>query len=73
MTDRCPVTRPLSQGVMLGFYVSAQSVDAYFAKAQRKQLGLCEECGGVFNPKTCTEKNCPLRKVAEYSVEEKKQ
>lgn len=60
-----------AQGVMLGFYVSAQQVDLYFARAQRKQLGLCEECGGVFNPKTCTEKACPLRKVSEYSISEK--
>ena len=46
---------------MLLFLSSAKQVDVQVAKAQRRQLGLCEECGGVNEPRSCKEKNCPMR------------
>ncbi|KAG1661225.1 hypothetical protein FOA52_008270 [Chlamydomonas sp. UWO 241] len=48
-------------GVMLGFLLSAKQVDIQFAKAQRRQLGLCEECGGLYEPATCAKKGCPKK------------
>lgn len=48
--------------VMVLFIVSAKQVDIFFARQQRRQLGLCEECGGVFEPGTCQVKVCPMRK-----------
>ncbi len=41
--------------------VSAKQVDVFVAKAQRRQLGLCEECGGVFDPATCKQEGCPSK------------
>lgn len=38
-------------------------VDAYVARQQRRQLGLCEECGGLFEPGSCAEKSCPARRL----------
>ncbi|KXZ41362.1 hypothetical protein GPECTOR_521g504 [Gonium pectorale] len=49
-------------GVMLAFVLSARQVDIAVAKAQRRQLGLCEECGGVFEPGTCQQKSCPAKR-----------
>ena len=49
------------QGVMLLFISSAQQVDVQVARAQRRQLGLCEECGGVNEPGTCQQKGCPAK------------
>ncbi|KAG2454235.1 hypothetical protein HYH02_001269 [Chlamydomonas schloesseri] len=48
--------------VMIAFVVSARQVDVFFAKQQRRQLGLCEQCGGVYDPATCTQAGCPLKK-----------
>ncbi|PNH06819.1 hypothetical protein TSOC_006761 [Tetrabaena socialis] len=47
--------------VMIAFVASARQVDVIVAKAQRRQLGLCEECGGVYEPGTCPQKECPLK------------
>ena len=49
VADRCVV-----------LLIGAQ-VDRFVARQQRQQLGLCEECGGVFEPGSCTEKSCPAR------------
>ena len=46
---------------MLLFISSAQQVDVQVARAQRRQLGLCEECGGVNEPGTCQQKGCPAK------------
>lgn len=46
---------------MAASVLGAKQVDVLVARAQRRQLGLCEECGGVFEAATCAERNCPLR------------
>jgi hypothetical protein len=46
---------------MMVFYFGTPLVDSYIAKQQRRQLGLCEECGGVFDAATCQKANCPMR------------
>jgi hypothetical protein len=47
------------QAIMLASVLGAKQLDVYVAKQQRRQLGLCEECGGVFEPSTCSEQRCP--------------
>ncbi|KAL6764494.1 hypothetical protein V8C86DRAFT_2476535 [Haematococcus lacustris] len=49
--------------VMLAAVLGAKQVDVFFAKAQRRQLGLCEECGGTFQPDTCPMARCPSKAV----------
>lgn len=46
---------------MLLSVTSASQVDVWVAKAQRRNLGLCEQCGGVNNPATCNKANCPMK------------
>jgi hypothetical protein len=46
---------------MLAFYFGSQQVDVIIAKQQRKQLGLCERCGGLNEPATCSQEGCPLK------------
>ncbi|KAG2489402.1 hypothetical protein HYH03_012042 [Edaphochlamys debaryana] len=52
-------------GLMLLAVLSARQVDQSVARAQRRQLGLCEECGGVFDPKSCQIKDCPSKKASQ--------
>jgi hypothetical protein len=47
--------------VLVAFMASAPLVDSWVAKQQRRQLGLCERCGGVNEPGSCAEAACPLR------------
>ena len=49
-------------GLLVAFYFSSQYIDKYVAKSQRRQVGLCEECGGVNDPATCQSRTCPLKK-----------
>lgn len=46
---------------MVVFYFSANAVDVWVAKQQRRELGLCEECGGVYNAETCDKQKCPMK------------
>lgn len=47
-------------GFLIVLYFSAGTVDKLVARAQRRSLGLCEECGGVYLPESCPmEKACP--------------
>ena len=46
--------------VLLCVYL-AKEVDTIIARSQRRELGLCEECGGLFEPDTCEEWRCPLK------------
>jgi hypothetical protein len=46
---------------MLAAVLGAKQIDVFIARAQRRQLGLCEECGGIFDPQTCTQQKCPMR------------
>jgi len=47
--------------VMLAFVASSKQVDVFVARAQRRQLGICEECGGVYDPATCQQAGCPSK------------
>jgi hypothetical protein len=44
--------------LLVAFYTSATQVDVFVARAQRRQLGLCEECGGLYDAATCTQAKC---------------
>ncbi len=50
------------QGVMLASVLLATKVDVFIARAQRRDLGLCEECGGLNEPETCDSVKCPYNK-----------
>jgi hypothetical protein len=52
------------QALMLAFYFSSNYVDVYIAKQQRKQLGLCERCGGLNDAATCSQDGCPMKSKA---------
>jgi len=39
----------------------ASKVDDIVAKSQRRELGLCEKCGGLYSPDLCKEGNCPSK------------
>eukprot|EP00197_Chlamydomonas_leiostraca_P005559 CAMPEP_0202868540 /NCGR_PEP_ID=MMETSP1391-20130828/10935_1 /ASSEMBLY_ACC=CAM_ASM_000867 /TAXON_ID=1034604 /ORGANISM="Chlamydomonas leiostraca, Strain SAG 11-49" /LENGTH=157 /DNA_ID=CAMNT_0049548723 /DNA_START=26 /DNA_END=499 /DNA_ORIENTATION=- len=47
--------------VMLASVLSAKSIDEWVAKQQRRQLGLCESCGGVYDAATCKQQGCPMK------------
>lgn len=47
--------------VMISFIGVAKQVDVYIAKAQRRQLGLCEECGGLNESSSCQKAECPMK------------
>ncbi len=46
---------------MLVSVLGAKQVDVWVARQQRRQLGLCEQCGGVYEAATCQQKNCPAK------------
>ena len=49
-------------GLLLALYLSASQVDRFVARAQRRELGLCEECGGLNDAASCAEMACPARR-----------
>eukprot|EP01025_Chloroclados_australasicus_P005105 TRINITY_DN11440_c0_g1_i1.p2 TRINITY_DN11440_c0_g1~~TRINITY_DN11440_c0_g1_i1.p2 ORF type:complete len:128 (+),score=8.24 TRINITY_DN11440_c0_g1_i1:179-562(+) len=51
-------------GFMLASYFGASVIDQYVAAAQRKQLGLCTKCGGLYEGDgvVCEEEACPRRR-----------
>lgn len=49
-------------GIMLASVLLATKVDVFIARAQRRDLGLCEECGGLNEPETCNSSKCPYNK-----------
>jgi len=49
------------QALMLAAVLGAKQLDVFVARQQRRQLGLCEECGGIFDPSRCTEQQCPMK------------
>ena len=61
-TGTNPQLPNLMQGIMLASVLTASKVDEYIARAQRRDLGLCEECGGVNEPETCDQNKCPYNK-----------
>lgn len=56
-----PPQSTLAQVFLLLAVYFAKQVDVIVARSQRKELGLCEECGGLFDPATCEEWRCPQR------------
>ena len=56
-----PAEAPRPQAVMLVSAYAAYKADALVARQQRRELGLCEACGGLNEPATCTEARCPCR------------
>lgn len=44
---------------MLASVLAATKVDEFVARAQRRELGICEECGGLNDPALCKNSNCP--------------
>ena len=48
-------------GVLVASVLLSSKVDEYIARSQRRELGLCEQCGGLNEAATCEEKRCPLR------------
>ena len=49
-------------GVLLAAtFFFARKIDELVARSQRRELGLCELCGGLNDASQCTEAKCPLR------------
>ncbi len=48
-------------GLLVALYFSSKFIDDYAAASQRRQLGLCEKCGGLYDSSSCQERNCPER------------
>jgi len=46
-------------GVLVAFYFTSQQIDELVAAGQRRHLGLCERCGGLYESSTCRQKDCP--------------
>jgi hypothetical protein len=46
---------------LIAIYLSSTLVDSFVARMQRRQLGLCEECGGVYEPSSCMQTQCPYK------------
>ena len=49
------------QGLMVACFLLATKVDEYVARSQRRELGLCEACGGLNEVSSCKVPNCPMR------------
>lgn len=49
-------------GFLLITVTLALQVDKVVAKAQRRELGLCEHCGGINDPHLCKTGKCPSLK-----------
>ena len=49
------------QGIMVASVFFASKVDDVVARSQRRELGLCEECGGLYNVDLCAAGKCPSR------------
>ena len=55
------LTHVLPQGLLVACYAAAGAVDRVVARAQRRELGLCEECGGLYDAAVCTQQGCPSK------------
>jgi hypothetical protein len=58
MRNKCALLR---QFILVASVLLAYKVDEAIARAQRRDLGICQECGGLFDARSCEEKRCPLR------------
>jgi hypothetical protein len=52
---------------MVACLLGASAVDAWVARQQRRQLGLCEKCGGVYEAASCSQQGCPLASLPKPS------
>lgn len=52
--------------LLVTIYLALQ-VDVFVARSQRRQLGLCEDCGGVNDPASCPQPGCPMRVAGDQS------
>lgn len=48
-------------GFLVALYFSSRFIDEYVAVSQRRQLGICEKCGGLNDRDSCAEVDCPQR------------
>ena len=46
---------------MMASFLLAYKVDSAVARQQRRDLGLCEACGGLNERESCREKGCPMK------------
>lgn len=51
------------QALLIAAYYSSKIVDDYVAAGQRKDLGLCTMCGGVYDATDCPKEKCPCKAV----------
>ena len=55
-----PSKKKTQLGMMASFLL-AYRVDSAVARQQRRDLGLCEACGGLNERGSCREKGCPMK------------
>jgi hypothetical protein len=48
-------------GFLVALYFSSKFIDEYVAISQRRQLDICEQCGGLNAQETCQENDCPYK------------
>ncbi|KAK9821124.1 hypothetical protein WJX81_002100 [Elliptochloris bilobata] len=53
--------------VMLASVYVAYKADVVVARQQRRELGLCEACGGLNEPETCRDAGCPRQRASGQS------
>ena len=51
---------PQQLGMMASFLL-AYKVDSAVSRQQRRDLGLCEACGGLNEKESCRERGCPMK------------
>jgi hypothetical protein len=53
----------VAQGLVVAAYLGSGIVDDYVAQGQRKAMGLCVKCGGLYegSEKPCAVEGCPQR------------
>lgn len=49
----------MHQGILVASVFVGSKIDQIIARSQRRELGLCEECGGLNDPAICKESRCP--------------
>lgn len=49
------------QGFLLATITLSLQVDKVVAKAQRRELGICESCGGIYDADQCARGSCPMK------------
>lgn len=47
--------------LLVVFYFSSKVIDEAVARSQRRELGLCEECGSMYDAASCPKEKCPQK------------